>query len=145
VKRIVVLITAVLALTAMTTACGGDSSDDGSATSTTGMKTLAFRDAALPIAVVPGQDFDISLESTEGTGYEWTITGGPDPELVTVVDPAGTVKTGDDSDGAVGTTGATVFGFKAKASGTTEITFTYARASDPADNPTSTTFTINVS
>jgi predicted secreted protein len=143
-KRTLIVITAVLALAALTAACSNDNSDD-TATTTTTAKTLAFSDAATPIAVVPGQDFDISLETTAGTGYEWTITGEPDPELVTVVNAEGSAQPGDAPDGAVGTTGATVFEFKAKSSGTADISFTYARASDPEDNPTSKTFTINVS
>lgn len=142
-KRIVVVMTALLAIAAGATACSSDSGDT-STTSTTA-KILAFSDAATPIAVVPGQEFSISLETTAGTGYEWTITGQPDVELVTVVNAQGTVKAGDGDNGAVGTTGATVFDFTAKASGTTDITFTYARPSDPEDNPTSQTFTINVS
>lgn len=143
VKRILILMTAVLAITSGITACSSDSDDTG--TTTTTAKILAFKDAATPIAVVPGQNFSISLATTAGTGFEWTISSQPDPDLVTVVQAQGTVKPGDNADDAVGTTGVTVFDFTAKASGTTEITFTYARPSDPEDDPRSETFTINVS
>lgn len=143
VKRILVLMTALLAITVGATACSSDS-DDTSTTSTTA-KILAFSDAATPVAVVPGQEFSISLETIAGTGFKWTITGQPDAELVTVVTAQGTVKASDGDSDAVGTAGSTVFDFTAKASGTTEITFTSARPTDPADSPTSETFTINVS
>ncbi len=145
-KRILVLVSTLIALTALTAACSNDDSgsDEAGTTSTTA-KPLTFSDAATPIAVVPGQTFEIGLETTEGTGFEWTITEGPDAELVTVTDPDGSDKPAGSSSDAAGATGVTVFEFKAKASGTTEITFTYDRSFEPDEDPTTETFTINVS
>ena len=146
-KRIAAVLFALVAVAGVSAACSSD--DDASSTSnggeTTTVKPLTFSDASTPIAVVPGEPFAISLESNASTGYEWTITEAPDADIVTVENATGTVTAGDGGDGATGVPGTTVFDFKAKASGTTTVTFTYARSFDPADGPTSSTFTINVS
>lgn len=146
-KRTLVMLIALVTIAGLSSACSSD--DDASSTSneseSTTVKPLTFSDAATPIAVVPGEPFSISLESNPSTGYQWTITEQPDPELVTVENESGTVNPGDNDSGAVGVPGTTTFDFKAKASGTATVTFTYARSFDPEDSPTSTTFTINVS
>lgn len=130
-------------------ACGSDdgdsqASDTTEASDTTTAKILTFKDPATPIAVVRGQDFAISVPTTAGTGYVWTVTGAPDPAVAVVTDPEGNVEAAPNG-GAVGTTGSTIFEMKAVASGTTTVTFTSARPTAPEDNPTVTTFTINVS
>jgi predicted secreted protein len=131
------------------TACGGDDESGGettttTATDTTTPKMLTFSDPALPIAVVRGQEFAIELESNASTGYVWTITTPPDPALVETLTPEGNTQAHSAS-GGVGAPGSTIFEFKGEASGSTPVTFTYARPSAPDENPSSTTFTINVS
>ena len=135
---------------ALSLAAGCSRSDDTSssttsATDATTPPILTFRDPATAIAVVPGQEFAIKVPSNASTGYSWSITGAPDPAVVSVVDAEGNVEAAPNDGGAVGTGGSTIFEFKAVASGTTTITFTYARPSAPAENPEITTFTVNVS
>jgi len=142
-KKFAMLMVTVVTLMAGTVACSGD--DDSSGADNRDNRVMGFRDASIPIVVVPAQAFAIELPNTAGTGYEWTVTSQPDADIAAITDAEGVVTPGDDGDGGVGTTGSTRFELKAVGSGTTTITFTYARPSDPADDPTITTFTINVS
>lgn len=143
-----IAVSAVLVVGGLT-ACGGDDESGGdttttSASDTTTPKVLTFSDPALPIAVVRGQEFAIELESNASTGYVWTISSPPDPALVEVLTPEGNTQA-PSTGGGVGAPGSTIFEFKGRASGSTPVTFTYARPSAPEENPSSTTFTINVS
>jgi predicted secreted protein len=145
-----ILATAVLAvvLVGSLVSCGSDNGGDdaaGSDGSGNGAQMLVFQDEATPIAVVPGQEFAIRLESNSTTGYEWTMTEAPNAELVEVLEGEGMTEESQNTSGLVGVPGSTTFVFLAKASGSTPVAFTYARAFDPSDNPTAAAFTINVS
>ena len=146
-RRLAVVAMAVVALSGLA-ACGGGEESSGESTSTsasdtTTPKILTFADPALPIVVVRGQEFAIQLESNASTGFEWSITTPPDAEIVEVLTAEGNTEA--PSGGGVGAPGSTIFEFKGKAAGSATVTFTSARPGDPADNPTTETFTINVS
>ena len=140
-RRLGVAMVAVLAVAGLA-ACG---SDDTPEQDTSTPSVLVFSDPATPIAVVPMQEFGIRVESNASTGYEWTITTPPDAALVEVITAEGNAQAPSTAEGVVGAPGSTTFEFKALASGTTEVVLTYARPFDPTDNPTTETFTINVS
>jgi inhibitor of cysteine peptidase len=148
VKKILIISAAVLLAATLAVGCSSDEDTAPSTTSATDTTTppiLTFADPATPIAVVPGQEFAIKVPSNASTGFTWSITGAPDPAVVSVVDAEGNVEAAPNGNGAVGTGGSTILTFKAVASGTTTVTMTYARPSDPAANPEVTTFTVNVS
>jgi predicted secreted protein len=130
-------------------ACSNDSTSDGeggaSISDGNGADMLVFTDPTTPIAVVPGQQFAVRLESNPATGYAWSATEGPSAEQVAVVEGEAMTEATDEANGLVGVPGTSTFVFQAINSGSTQVTFTYARPADPTDNPSVTTFTINVS
>lgn len=146
-RRLAVVAVAVLALGGLA-GCGGGGDDGGEATPTsasdsTTPKILTFSDPALPIVAVRGQTFAIEVESNASTGYVWTITAPPDPAVAEVLTPEGNTQAPSSGSG-VGSPGSTIFEFKGAGSGLTAVTLTAARPGAPEDNPTSTTFTIQI-
>jgi predicted secreted protein len=146
-RRMFTVTLLVTVLAGSLVACGSDSSDsEDEATGTgNGPDMLVFTDASTPIAVVTGQEFAIRLESNATTGYEWAITEGPSADQVRVLESEGMTEAGENTNGLAGVPGTSTFVFEANSSGSTQVSFTYARPTDPEDNPTVTTFTINVS
>lgn len=145
-KRLAIVAMALFSLGLVVGCSGDEESADPTTTSgpdTTTPKILTFSDPALPIAVVRGQEFAIRVEANASTGFTWSVTSPPDPELVELLTPNGNTEA--PSAGGVGAAGSTIFEFKARASGSTEVTLTYDRSFEPSDDPTSETFTINVS
>ena len=145
---VAIAIAAVVTVGGLAGCGGGNESGDATTTTaapdTTTPKPLTFTDPALPIVAVRGQVFAIQLESNVSTGFVWTITTPPDPELVEVLTPEGNTEA-PSTGGGVGSPGSTIFEFKGKASGTATVTFTSARPGDPGDSPTTETFTIAIS
>lgn len=140
-KRLLIVSVAVVALLGAAAACSSDSDD----AKTNNGDALTFSDPSKTIEVTEGDTFTIKLESTPGTGYEWSVTGEPDSAVATLNDPEGVFTDASNDDGRVGAPGTTAFTLTATGPGTTDVTFTYARPFDPDDDPKEDTFTIKVS
>ncbi|MFD3329733.1 protease inhibitor I42 family protein [Streptomyces sp. NPDC058701] len=72
------------------------------------------------VVIPQGSTLAIQLEGNPATGYAWTA----DTRDVEVLDPTGS---GFEGEAGPGLTGAFVFTFTARATGTTAVAFTYRR------------------
>ncbi len=93
-----------------------------------------FVDPAQPVDVSAGEEFFVALASNPTTGYAWTQTTG-DGKIVAyegnVYQPP--------LQGAPGAGGQQIFIYHANRSGTTTLTFAYARSFEPGQPPAKTT------
>lgn len=90
-------------------------------------------DSAQPIVVKVGEEFFIALPSNKTTGYAWTATIGD--EKLTAYE--GNVYQ-NPSSGLIGAGGQQIFIFHANRTGTTTITFAYARSFETNTAPAKT-------
>ncbi len=101
---------------------------------------LIERDAAQAQTVGAGEDFFIALPSNVTTGYAWTSSLGDGKILAyqgNVYEPPNST--------LAGTQGQQIFIFHAARSGTTAVTFAYARSFEPGAAPAkSLTFNVTV-
>lgn len=87
------------------------------------------------------QTMTLSLDSNPTTGYSWTAT--QDTELFDISDE---YIENQHEDGMVGVGGRQVFTLEPKASGTTDVIFTYARSwEEPSEDDTTVSYTVAVS
>lgn len=103
---------------------------------------VVFTDSAVAVVVVAGQDFSIRLPANPSTGYVWRVTEVPNQTVVDLIDTDGSYQPPQAQ--MPGAEGSQVFGFRAVATGTTQIVLTYERPFDPDDSPTVETFTFEV-
>lgn len=90
------------------------------------------------IEVVKGQEFEIDLTSNASTGYSWAVADTYDKNVITKVSSTYIATVTD----KVGVPGSEQWVFKGTATGSTQLTFNYARqweaASSQADSKTYT-------
>ena len=87
------------------------------------------------------QTMTLSLDSNPTTGYSWTAT--QDTELFDISDE---YIENQHEDGMVGVGGRQVFTLEPKASGTTDVIFTYARSwEEPSEDDTTVSYTVAIS
>ena len=100
--------------------------------------TPVFTDASQPVAVDAGEEFFIALGSNVTTGYSWSqaIADGK------IVAYEGNVYQ-NPSNGLMGAGGQQIFIYHANRTGTTTLTFSYARPFEP-NAPPAKTLTFNV-
>jgi inhibitor of cysteine peptidase len=99
-----------------------------------------FVDGSQPVRVDAGEDFFIALPSNPTTGYSWSQSIG-DGKIVAyegnVYQPPATA--------AMGAGGNQLFIYHANRTGSTTITFAYARPFEPGEPPAKTTaFSVTV-
>jgi inhibitor of cysteine peptidase len=95
--------------------------------------TPVFTDAAQVVAVQAGDDFFVALPSNPSTGYTWTQSIG-DGKILAY---EGNVYQAP-SNGAIGAGGQQIFIYHANRSGSTAISFGYARPFEPNAPPAKT-------
>ncbi len=115
--RIAVLLTVALSLALA--ACGGEPAT----------VELTQQASGTSVALEPGQQLVVSLESNPSTGFQWNLARQPDGNVLTLVsstyvEPA---TTGD----VVGAPGTEVWTFEAAGSGTTSFELAYFRSFEP--------------
>ena len=138
--RIAVLIAAAFGLSACNAGAPQPVADASSAPASTTGEVSGIRDGRTTLAV--GQTLRISLPSNATTGYSWKLAETY-ADLVTSGSPFGTEIVDPHPSGMVGVGGNTVWTFHAVRSGTTTLTFTYARQWE-RDTPPAETATYRI-
>jgi inhibitor of cysteine peptidase len=129
-KRFTVTFTLLLALLAATPALALDLYSP----------VLLETDAAAPVTVQVGKEFFIAMQANPTTGYSWTQQTGDGA----VIQYEGNVRQNPNST-IPGAPGQQIFVYRANRTGTSTITFQYARPFEPGNAPgRMVTFTITV-
>lgn len=87
-----------------------------------GVREVAVGDdeSARTVSAEPGEEFAILVETNASIGWEWEVTGMPDPAVATFVDRTYEA----DDPGAIGSGGTDAFRFRAVGPGETGVTLT---------------------
>ncbi len=103
-------------------------------------QSLVFQDPGVPITIVPGQEFSISLGSNPSTGFRWKMTLPSGDKTVIFLGSEHVVL----KEAMPGVPGNELFKFKALTRGETKAEFVYERPWETKTAPTRKIFTLVV-